>query len=61
MEIPEVHRPPPEYEDFYLTRLLWRELGRHYHEMTHAEIEEAKTFMALEQKHPQRFTPKEKK
>lgn len=55
MEIPEVSRPPIEYEQFHYTRLFWRELGRHYDAMTHAEVEEVKTFMRLEEAHPQRF------
>ena len=55
MEIPEVPSPPPEYERFFLTRMFWRELGRHYDEMTHAEVEEAGAFLRLEQQHPQRF------
>ena len=61
MEIPEVPRPPLEYEHFYYTRLFWREMGRHYDEMTHAEVEEAKRFMVLEQEHPHRFEQKERK
>lgn len=60
MEIPETPNPPPEYERFYLTRLFWRELGRHYDDMTRAEVLEAQTFMSLEQKHPQRFEKKGK-
>ena len=55
MEIPEVPSPPPEYEWFMYTRLFWKELGRHYDEMTYAEVQEARTFMVLEQRHPQRF------
>lgn len=55
MEIPEVPNPPREYESFYYTRLFWRELGRHYDEMTRAEVLEARAFMVLEQQHPQRF------
>ena len=58
MEIPEVPRPPLEYERFFYSRLFWRELGRHFDEMTHAEVEEAKTFMRLESEHPQRFREK---
>jgi hypothetical protein len=58
LEIPEIPHPPPEYARFFYRRLFWRELGRHYDEMTVAEVEEAKTFMALEQRHSHRFQPK---
>ena len=58
MEVPEVPSPPLEYQQFALRRLFWRELGRHYDEMTHAEVEEAQVFMALEQVHPHRFQRK---
>ena len=60
MEIPEVPRPPLEYQSFFYRRLFWKELGRHYDAMTHAEAEEAIRFMELEQQHPQRFQAKDK-
>ena len=57
IEIPEVPRPPLEYEDFAVRRAMWQLLGAttNFEEMTWAEIQEAKVFAMLEEKHPQRF------
>ena len=55
MEIPEVPNPPSEYEAFALRRLLWREIGAHYDDMTVREVQEAVLFLELEREHPHRF------
>lgn len=49
---------PAEYVRFTLVRLFWRELGKHYDEMSVREVHQTAMFLEMEAKHPHRFTKK---